>query len=288
MDVWWLLFALLCAFFEATRVAVSKRALQRVNEHTVNWAMRAFSLPFVVIPLFFVGLPAVKAGFWHVAIAVIPLAVLANVLYMRAIKVSPLSLTIPFLSFTPLFLLLTSPIILHEFPSALGILGIVLIVGGSYVLNIEKGSLIGPFRAIWIQRGSLLMLIVAFIFSITSNVDKVAVLRSSPFFWVFVFNFLMAAAFFPLMLAKSKNAFREIRANYRSLFGVGLLNGLTLLFQMIAIKMALVSYVISVKRLSVLFSVVYGFLLFREKDVKKRLAGAALMFFGVVVITLYS
>ncbi|MCP3686699.1 MAG: EamA family transporter [bacterium] len=285
MEILWLVFALLCALCDATRIALSKKTLQNVNEYTVNWAMRAFTVPFVVIPLFFVGIPEIQKNFWYVAVGIIPLAVLANIFYMRAIKISPLSLTIPFLSFTPVFLLFTSPIMLGEMPSALGIIGVLFVVAGSYVINIKKGSLLGPIKSIWIERGSMLILGVAFIYSITSNIDKIGVLKSSPFFWAFVFNLFLAFAFLPLMLKKSKKAFKEIKKNYKSLFGIGFFNALTTLFMLLAFKLTFVSYVVSVKRLSSLFGIIYGFWLFKEKDIKKRLAGAALMLVGVIVIT---
>ena len=45
-------------------------------------------------------------------------------------------------------------------------------------------------------------------------------------------------------------------------------------------------YMISVKRMSVLFAVIYGWLLFKETDIKSRMLGAVLMFLGIGVITL--
>ena len=56
-------------------------------------------------------------------------------LYFRALQVSPLSLTVPFLAFTPVFLLGTGFIILHELPAPVKILGVVLIVIGSLAMH---------------------------------------------------------------------------------------------------------------------------------------------------------
>jgi len=44
---------------------------------------------------------------------------------------------------------------------------------------------------------------------------------------------------------------------------------------------------ISVKRCSLLFSVIYGWVLFREIRISERLIGSALMIAGVVAITLF-
>ncbi|MBI2647506.1 hypothetical protein HYW99_03445 [Candidatus Woesearchaeota archaeon] len=44
---------------------------------------------------------------------------------------------------------------------------------------------------------------------------------------------------------------------------------------------------ISVKRMSIIFSVLYGHFLFREEKIRERLIGTIFMFAGVVLITLF-
>ena len=54
-------------------------------------------------------------------------------------------------------------------------------------MNITKISdgLLGPFKALLRKKGPKLMLFVAFLFSITSNIDKIGAQNSSPIFWAF-------------------------------------------------------------------------------------------------------
>jgi len=52
----------------------------------------------------------------------------------------------------------------------------------------------------------------------------------------------------------------------------------------LGLSLAKVAYVISVRRLSVLFGVFYGFVLFKESGLGERLAGALLMLAGFVLI----
>ena len=56
---------------------------------------------------------------------------------------------------TPLFLLITSPIILGEFPGFLGVVGIVFIVAGSYVLHLKshRNNFWDPFRCLIREKG---------------------------------------------------------------------------------------------------------------------------------------
>ena len=58
--------------------------------------------------------------------------------------------------------------------------------------------------------------------------------------------------------------------------------------QMFAIREIQVPYVIAIKRSSVLFSVLFGYLLFGERQIRQRGMAAACMCAGVVVIALFS
>jgi len=101
--------------------------------------------------------------------------------------------------------------ILNEIPSAWGIVGILLIVLGSYMLNLKEASkgFLGPFKALLSNTGARLMLFVAFIWSITSNVDKIGLRNSSPLFWALILNLTMAAILTPLMLLRTQKPMRQ-------------------------------------------------------------------------------
>jgi uncharacterized membrane protein len=61
---------------------------------------------------------------------------------------------------------------------------------------------------------------------------------------------------------------------------------MTSIFQMTAINLTLVSYVISIKRTSVIMSVLFGYFIFKEKGLKERLTGTSIMVIGVLSIAL--
>jgi drug/metabolite transporter (DMT)-like permease len=56
--------------------------------------------------------------------------------YRQALKEIPLSLSLPFLAFTPAFIVLNGWMLLGETVSLTGLLGIFLIMAGLYCLNI--------------------------------------------------------------------------------------------------------------------------------------------------------
>ncbi len=151
--------------------------MKNIDVYTVSWALRFFALPFLLPLLLFIEIPKLGNEFWSALFINGVLNVLATILYMKAIKQSDLSITIPMIAFTPIFLLITSPLLVGEFPNAFGLIGIILGVVGAYMLNIKeiRNGYLAPFRALLKEPGPKLMLAVAFIWSITSNYDKIGV-----------------------------------------------------------------------------------------------------------------
>ncbi len=196
-------------------------------------------------------------------------------LYFSAIKVSPLSLSLPMLSFSPVLLLFTSRIMLGEELSGMGILGVFMVFAGSYILNISKinAGLIEPIKAIFKERGSVYILIVVLIWSITANLDKVGVSSSSPILWSFSMS--LGLGVLGLLASKFRMSF-----NFPFL-SLSLADTLSTLFQMIAISLIPVPYVISIKRLSVLFSSLWGIIFLGESA---NLIGILFMMLGGLII----
>jgi len=281
----WLAYSLLTALFESLKNLSSKKSLVEIDEYWVSFLFRLVIFLLLLPFLLFQGVPPLEEGFWGALIVSGAINSIATLLFMRAIKYSDLSLSIPLRNFTPLFLLFTSPLILGEFPSPLGLMGVLLIVGGSYILNLERGSYgLEPFRALGRERGPRLMLFIAFLWSISSNYDKIGVTASSPLLWVVAVNLFAAVSLLPLTLRRPLPEFSG--RGFPLLLLAGILGGLGLFFQMNAITLALVAYVIAIKRLGVLLSVLWGRLAFKEENFRKRMPGAVLMVMGAVIIAL--
>ena len=164
-----------------------------------------------------------------------------------------------------------------------------MIVFGSYILNLKekKKGIFAPFKALLNNKGARLMLLVAFIWSITSNFDKIGLQNSSPIFYGITVNIFITIGITPIVFIKSRKNIKQIQNNLKSLIPVGILNGLMITFHMIAISMTLVAYLISIKRTSAVISVLLGSLIFKEKGLKERILGSILMILGVLFITLF-
>lgn len=285
----WIFFAFLTAIFRSLTDVAGKFGLKNMDEYVVAWALNFFALPILLPLLFFIEIPEITSGFWLAIFVSGTLNIATAILYLKAIKIADLSLVIPLSTFTPLFLLITSPIIVGEFPSIFGLIGIFLIVFGSYILNINKrkDGFLAPFKALLSNKGAQIMLLVAFIWSITSNFDKIGLQHSSPIFYGIIINIFITVGITPIVFIKSRKNLNQIPKNLKSLIPVGIFHGFMMLFHMIAISMTLVAYLISIKRTSAVISVLFGVIIFKEKGLKERILGAIIMIIGVLCITLF-
>jgi drug/metabolite transporter (DMT)-like permease len=284
----WIIYALLTAVFLATSDALTKRALVSRDEYFVAWARLVFALPFLFASLLFIEIPHLNREFWTATLTALPFEIVAIILYTRALKVSPISLTTPFLALTPLFLILVSYVMLGEKVSVSGGIGILLIASGSYTLNIHKArhSLLGPVKAVFREKGSVMMIAVALIYSVTSSLGKKAITNSSPVFFGSFYFILLTVLFTPIALNKNKGRLMITRKDIGPLAAIGITYSLMVIFHMLAMSMANVAYMISVKRTSLLFSILYGHLLFNEEKISEKAVGGIIMFAGFLLIVL--
>lgn len=285
----WLSLSLAAAFTSATADALNKRYFSHLGAYEMASVRLVYTLPWLALALVFIPVPRLD-GLYFVSLACgLPLELLAVVLYMKAIKVSPLSLTLPFLAFTPAFMILTGRLILGETLTGNGILGIGAIVIGSYCLNLSgiRIGLLEPVRAVFREKGSLLMLAVSFIYSLTSTIGKLGIMHSSPaFFGISYFSALAVIMLLIMPLMPGAKAGR-VFSNPRAGFAVGTVYAIMLFSHVSALSMVQAAYMIAIKRTSLLFGVVYGILLFREGHAPERLVGVLIMLCGVFVIGLF-
>jgi drug/metabolite transporter (DMT)-like permease len=286
MNLLWLPLALGSALSVALADLIVKRFFTDLSPYTMCLARWLFPLPFLALVGLTLEWPALDRTFWLAGAAALPLELLAAFLYMQVLKICHLSLCIPLLAFTPVFLILTGWLILGEALSLAGVAGLALVAGGSYLLGLGNGRFAWwePLAALARVRGARLMLIVAAIFSLTSALGKLAIIHSEPAFFGVFYPAVVGGsmlAFYPLSRAREAGVLA-------SRWILGLLVGLAvtaeILCHVFGMSLAPAAYLIGVKRLSILFSVILGGLLLRERPFLPRLVAAGLMVTGVALI----
>jgi len=282
----WYLITILSGFAAATADTFSKQESKYITTIHLSWVREAYALPFMLPLLFFIEIPEVDAIFWWAILVCIIMDLFTTVLYMKAIKIAPLSLTIPYMGLTPVFSLLISYLVLGETVSWLGLVGILFISFGAYILQIDRAKygLMEPIKAIFKNKGSFYMLIVSFAYAITANIGKVAIIHSSPLFMAIVYFTGLALAFTPLVMTIGKTPPSKMFTRSLGKFKIGLGMAIMAITHFTAISMINVAYMISIKRLSLLFAILYGWIVFKEENIKERLLGGMIIIAGAAII----
>ena len=283
----WFLLSLTAALGLSTADALTKRFLSDLPAYRMGVVRILSTAPWMILVLVFLPPVAPDGTFWMALGAALPLELSAFFLYMKALKLSPLSLSLPFLAFTPVFMILTGRLILGESIGPGGAAGIGLIVLGAYALNLSrmKAGFLEPVRAVIREPGSWIMLLVSFIYSLTAPLGKVAVLHSEPWFFASVYSLVLSVLMVGLWPAASGRApVRSIFTRPGPMALIGLAAAAENFAHMTAIAQVEAAYMIAIKRLSLLFGVIYGAWWFGEQNIRERLAGAAIMIAGVFLI----
>ncbi len=288
----WIFLALFCALLVGSGDVLSKIALRKADEQIVGLARLLYSLPVLWMIAWQRGSTSGSFSFWCVLFGMLPFELCAYLLYLRAIRIAPLSLTIPFLALTPVFTIVTSWILLGEKVSRGGALGIFTITVGVYLIHLHTLSegWAAPFRALLRERGTRLILISAFLYSITANLGKRAIQLSDPASFAFLYQGLSAVALSGVVCWKN-SGFRNLTGNLLGQWRVYVLLGgvmaLANWVHAVGIAHSPVPYFIAIKRTSLLVGVLYGGVLLKEERIPERLLGAGCMVLGVVLIALF-
>lgn len=265
----------------------SKKASKRVDPLLVSWFNNLIPLIVFSPLLFFIELRFNYQFFEALFISGL-INITSAILYHRALFKGDISIVIPILSFTPLFLLFLSPLIVGEFPDSWGLIGTILIVAGSYLLNInlKKQNVFSPLKSLIKNAGTRYMLIIAFIWAISANFDKRGIEASSIYQYIIFINLFATIGTTIFIFSKRKISFQALKLEYKNLFAVGFLTSAGYFVHMTAITLTLVVYVVSLKRTGGMISVLLGYFIFKEKNIRKRFLGSAIMFAGVLLIIL--
>ena len=283
----WFFLSLAAALSIAAR-DVSIKSYKDLQPREIAALELFWALPALIIGCVFVETPPLDQTFWWTFILSIPINIMAYVLYLNAINISPISLSVPFLAFTPIFMILTGFWVLGETINLWGGFGTGLIVIGSYILHFKKNQLnfSAPFSAFIHEKGSWYMLIVAVLFAFAAVIGKKAILHSSPLFFSYSFFLVFNVLILMGLFVRGKNNWQKIIRNSPKGLWLGSLLMIHISFHGLAISISTAVYMVAVKRSSILFSVLLSWLILKERDIHYRGLGTLIMFVGMIFITL--
>lgn len=282
----WIVFGILCAFGEALKDVSARHGLQKLDPLLLSWIFFAGTSLVCLPVLFFIEIPEIGYDYFGWLLLHGLLYGVSVLIYMKAISSGKLTETVPLIMLTPVFILLEGAIVLGEFPDVLGSIGIFLIVCGTYILKLgsHERDYLKPLKLVFTNKGSRLMLLVAAIWSVTSVIDKLGILSSSPIFWGVTLYIFVAAYLTLIVIATKKLSCSLIRTNFKTVAAVSVFNSIQMISYVIAFSSGLVVYVLAVKRLSVFLIVAIESVIDGNDQLKQHLFACGMMFIGVLLI----
>ena len=209
----------------------------------------------------------------------------------QAYKEGDLSHVYPIMRSSPALVLVIAVLFLGEQVSFQGVAGILLVAVGVYIINMRQISgqeLLEPVKSIASDRSTQFAFLTLISVAVYSIVDKLAVDYIHPILFAFFHLFFGMCYYTPYILLTKKG--NIIRKEWHSgmgriiLSGVIGITGYSLI--LIAFTIERVSYIVSLRQLSVVFAVLMGSFWLKEKHKGIRLAGALIIFGGGFLISM--
>lgn len=220
-------------------------------------------------------------------------AVSSNVILVEALKHGDLSLLGPINSYKPVVGLIFGIILIGEIPSSIGLLGVILILFGSYFISNNKvnDTKLNPFTSFFKDKGVRLRF-AALVLSGTEAVFlKKALIYSTPItsmiLWC-VLGFVISGIVSLITLRRNfADEIIILKKEKSKFFLLFVTTGVMQYSTLLIFDKLQVSYALALFQTSALFSVFLGYRYFNEKDIRKRFAGSLFMIFGSVLIIIY-
>jgi drug/metabolite transporter (DMT)-like permease len=177
-------------------------------------------------------------------------------------------------------------VLLGERVSALGALGVVLVVAGIvaiYALGASRSidSVWGP-----LPRPPIWSIATGLTIAAYSIIDKAGVARVHPLAYIALMGVGISVLLAPWVLIRRESLAREWRVNGRAIVLASSMNLTSYLLVLFAFRLAKVGYIVAARESSIVFSVLIGSLLMGEANFRPRLVGALVVLFGVACVAL--
>ena len=290
MSILAILLVLLSALFHALRSLFTKES---GDKQVFLWLYSIFALlffaPLFIYFLYRVGITGPAAYAWCAGSGFIHF--LYWIFLTSAYREGDLSHVYPIMRSSPALVLVFAVLFLGEQVSIEGVTGILLVAVGVYIINMKHLSgdeFLEPFRSIVNDRSTQFAFLTLISVAFYSIADKMAVNHIHPILFAFLHLFCGMCYYTPYILLTKKldiikNEWHTGSVRIVVAGGIGII-GYSLI--LIAFTIERVSYIVSLRQLSVVFAVLMGSFWLKEKHTAIRLSGALIIFVGCFLISM--
>lgn len=282
----WLVFSFLYSFFDSIQNTYFKHTAVKISPILMAWSVLIVS-SLCFSPLLLLGIPSLDFVFWLAVGTRLIIDSIAFVLFIKGVQISPLSLTIPMTSLSPILSIATVFVFSRLLPSPLGFFGVLISVAGMYLLHFDHDTkhLLSPFYAIKKEKGVLFVTVASILWSVVAALQKLSIDHSDVYFYTAFFQLFWAICFTPVAYFSNKKGFLALfqRKSWKILLTGGTLDAIKMLLHNLAYALTIPAYVNSIGNTSILLSSVFGAILFKEK-IKNHFWPIILIILGITCI----
>jgi drug/metabolite transporter (DMT)-like permease len=288
----WFYYAILSAFLNSFSTLARKTHGSLAHPMELCWWTLLFGIPLGIGLMLSSNEPHYTSlGFIIPATLSALLGIASSSLAFYAYQKGETSAVAPIANFLPVMMVLTSFVFLGTFPSIGGLIGIVMVVVGVYYSSLGKAKINHPLQQIFRSKASRAMLACVILWSFGANLDKLAINDASPAFVLAyrqVISFVVLSGILLLhpMRKRLKRGQKVMQRWGWHILAVSVFATLAVYFQFQAVKLTDPAYVVAVKRVDILFTILLAHFLYKEKHVLRRFEGSLVAVAGVVLICL--
>lgn len=223
-------------------------------------------------------------SYWLYASLAGVLCTLGSVCLIKALQCGEMSVLGPVNSYKCIVGLILGGVILGEIPSLLALLGVALIIFGSwYIFDTEDGG----FKPSLLLRKDIILRFCALFFSGCEAVVLKKIILMSSIMESFILWCFMGLVFSTVLLCCFRRKFELLKLKEFSLTAIiALMLGLMQYSTNFVFERMNVGLALALFQLSTIVSVVFGYKVFHEKEFWKKILGSIIMIVGSCLILL--
>ncbi len=254
---------------------------------TTYFVLSVLSLPWLAAS----HVEALNQGFWLNIVLASVFDVGGWMFLLMSLSKTDLSVFGPLNAYKVIFSLILAVLFLHETPSAQGMLGVLVIVVGSFFLTPSHGQTpLAKIPHLLKNSGVQARFLSILLFSIGTVFLKNSVLLGGALatlvFWSLI-GFALVLLSNQLLLAQDLKAnLTASKPHLAAILGVGLMVFVMQYTTLVLLSHMLVAYALALFQLGMVLQVLIGYKVFNEKNIGRKLLAAIVMMLGSVLVLL--
>ena len=287
----WFIFAFGSAIFLAVSRIFTKKSLMKTHAIENTAIDRMIQLLILCLLFFWIDF---SIELWLLAIIFVIsfLVTVGNIYLMKGYRHCDISMVDPMTNLSPAIVLLLAVLFLGEQVSLVQIIGIFLLVVGTYVLEVDHSisNLKEPFIKLWKSKYTHYILFALLLFGLTAVGEKFVLSYTKPFTIIFYVHLFIAIISF-IFLTIFHDGIKDIKHGLNTAGFIIILGSffkiISSIFYYFAASLQSISLVIPIKRLSTFFTTLIGGKMFHEEGLPLKVIACLIMILGVVFVTIY-